>query len=75
VHQDSFEMHPPHILQTNAALFVRGTADRHQDVPAEARQRILEWAARELLAAAPEVAGVYPDVANAAGEREQPAPR
>jgi len=44
-HQEAFEMHPPHLLQTNAELFVRGSADRHLDVPAEVRQRILQWAA------------------------------
>lgn len=43
-HQDVFEMHPPHILQTNAALFVRGSADRHQDVPPATRARLLAWA-------------------------------
>ena len=74
-HQDSFEMHPPHILQTNAALFVRGTADRHKDVPADVRQRILSWAARELHATAPELARAYPDVAEAPTGLEQPAPR
>jgi hypothetical protein len=47
-HQDSFEMHPPHILQTNAALFVSGKADRHRDVPADVRSRILAWSVREL---------------------------
>jgi hypothetical protein len=43
-HQDTFEMHPPHILQTNAALFVRGSIERHQDVPAATRERVLAWA-------------------------------
>ncbi|HEX9108970.1 MAG TPA: sulfotransferase domain-containing protein [Longimicrobiales bacterium] len=66
-HQDSFEMHPPHILQTNAEMFVRGTADRHKDVPADVRQRILAWAARELGSDHAEVARAYPDVAEAAG--------
>jgi hypothetical protein len=64
-HQDSFEMHPPHILQTNAALFVRGTADRHKDVPDDARQRVLAWAAGALQAADPGLARAYPDVAGA----------
>jgi len=73
-HQETFEMHPPHILQTNAALFVRGTADRHEDVPDEVRHRILAWAAHELHPADPALVLVYPDVA-AAGERAQPAPR
>ncbi|HEY0305229.1 MAG TPA: sulfotransferase domain-containing protein [Longimicrobiales bacterium] len=47
-HQDNFEMQPPHILQTNAALFVSGKADRHHDVPAEVSARIRSWAAAAL---------------------------
>jgi hypothetical protein len=43
-HQAAFEMHPPHLLQTSAELFVRGSADRHRDVPPEARARVLAWA-------------------------------
>jgi len=61
-HQENFEMHPPHILQTNAALFVAGTADRHKDVPAEVRQRILSWSAREMAASSFPLAKAYPDV-------------
>ena len=34
-HQENFEMHPPHILQTNAELFVAGTADRFPDLALE----------------------------------------
>jgi hypothetical protein len=64
-HQDNFEMHPPHILQTNAALFVRGTADRHRDVPEEVRERIRSWAAAELRGASFPLAQAYPDVAGA----------
>ncbi|MGD8276801.1 MAG: sulfotransferase domain-containing protein, partial [Gemmatimonadota bacterium] len=47
-HKGSFEMNPPHILQTDAELFVRGTADRHKDVPGDVRARIGAWAAGEL---------------------------
>jgi len=47
-HKGHFEMNPPHILQTDAELFVRGTADRHKDVPADVRARIAEWCATEL---------------------------
>lgn len=64
-HQESFEMQPPHILQTSAALFVRGTADRHKDVPADTRQRILAWAADELAGSDFPLARTYPDVAAA----------
>lgn len=66
-HQDNFEMHPPHILQTNAALFVAGTADRHKDVPADVRQRILAWSAREMAGSDLPLAKVYPDVTTASG--------
>ena len=45
LHSGTFEMHPPHVLAVNAALFVRGAANRHQDVPPEVRDRILEWCA------------------------------
>jgi hypothetical protein len=64
-HQDSFEMHPPHILQTNAELFVRGTADRHKDVPDEVRRRILAWAATEMAGSGFPLDQAYPDVAAA----------
>jgi Sulfotransferase domain len=47
-HQEAFEMHPPHLLATSAELFVRGSADRHLDVPADARKRVGEWAAKEM---------------------------
>ncbi len=43
LHQGNFEMQPPHILQADAELFVRGTADRHKDVPAEVQRRLLAW--------------------------------
>ncbi len=47
-HQEAFEMHPPHLLQTNAELFVRGSADRHLDVPADVRQRVGAWVRKEM---------------------------
>jgi hypothetical protein len=60
-HQTSFEMHPPHILQTNAALFVSGKADRHRDVPADVRDRILDWSARGLAESGFPLGAIYPD--------------
>jgi hypothetical protein len=68
-HQENFEMHPPHILQTRARLFVRGTAERHKDVPEEARKRILTWTAAEMRGSDFPLAQTYPDVA-AAGPTE-----
>jgi hypothetical protein len=61
-HQSSFEMHPPHVLQTNAELFVSGRADRHLDVPRESRTRISDWVAREMKGRAFPLAEIYPDV-------------
>jgi hypothetical protein len=40
-HKNNFEMQPPHVMQTNADLFVRGTADRHKDVAPEVRKRLV----------------------------------
>jgi hypothetical protein len=64
-HRETFEMQPPHLLQTDADWFVRGGADRHQDVPPEVGRRILAWAGRELEGSAFPLADVYPDVAAA----------
>ncbi len=66
-HQDMFEMHPPHILQTNAEMFVSGRADRHKDVPAEVRERVRAWAASEMEGSDFPLARAYPDVVARAG--------
>jgi hypothetical protein len=60
-YQDTFEMQPPHILQTNAALFVSGKADRHRDVPDQVSARIREWAGRAFPPGHP-VLSVYSDL-------------
>ena len=60
-HQDTFEMQPPHILQTNAALFVSGRADRHRDVSVELQSRLRAWAGSAFPAAHP-VLDFYPDL-------------
>ena len=61
-HQEAFEMHPPQLLGTSAELFVRGTADRHRDVPDAVRQRILAWTAARLKDSDFPVGRYYPDV-------------
>jgi len=48
-HASSFEMHPPHLLAVDAELFVRGTAERYRDVPADVREQVMTWC-RERLA-------------------------
>lgn len=62
-HQSSFEMQPPHILQSRARLFVSGSAERHKDVPDDVRKRVMGWAARELAGTGFPLATKYPDVA------------
>jgi len=64
---DIFEMHPPHIFATNAELFVKGTADRHRDVPLEIRRRIAAWCAVALAGTSYPLAEQYPDVSAAEG--------
>ncbi|MGQ0647565.1 MAG: sulfotransferase domain-containing protein [Gemmatimonadaceae bacterium] len=61
-HQDNFEMHPPHILQTNAELFVAGTADRYKNVPADIRARVASWVVTEMQGSDFPLASAYPDV-------------
>lgn len=67
-HADAFEMHPPHLLATDAELFVKGTADRHADVAPDMRRRIAAWCVSEierakgLGGAAYPLAERYPDV-------------
>jgi hypothetical protein len=64
-HREAFEMHPPHLLATDAELFVKGTADRHKDVPKEVRDRILAWCAAEMRDGDFPLERLYPDVAAA----------
>jgi hypothetical protein len=61
-HKDNFEMHPPHILAIDAQLFVRGSADRHKDVPEASRERIRHWCAEQMRGDSFPLAKFYPDV-------------
>jgi hypothetical protein len=69
-HQNLFEMQPPHVLQTNAKLFVRGTADRHKDVPSDMRTRILRWATSEMNDSSFPLARAYPDMVESMSRTE-----
>lgn len=71
-HQDAFEMHPPHILQTNAELFVSGSADRYQHVPADIRERIAQWVVVEMAGSDFPLTRVYPDLAASQGDGQAP---
>jgi len=61
-HQESFEMHPPHILEPDPAMLVRGSADRHRDVSPEVRRRIAAWCVREMADSDFPLGRAYPDV-------------
>jgi len=62
-HAEAFEMSPPHVLQSRAALFVSGKVDRHREVPEAVRQRILAWCKSELAESGFPLDRYYPDVA------------
>jgi hypothetical protein len=64
----TFEMHPPHLLAIDADLFVKGTADRHLDVPEDVRTRVAAWSATEMADAAYPLGERYPDVVREARE-------
>jgi hypothetical protein len=59
--RNAFEMNPPHLLQTDAELFVRGTADRHKDVPTDMRQRIVAWCTEKMQANDVPLGLLYPE--------------
>jgi aryl sulfotransferase len=61
-HEESFEMHPPHILSVDAELFVSGSSDRHADAPEDARRRIAAWCAERMAGGSFPLGRVYPDV-------------
>lgn len=63
--QASFEMHPPQLLQVGAEMFVKGTADRYQDVPDEVRARVGAWVVAKMASSSFPLGARYPDVAGA----------
>ena len=63
-HAGTFEMHPPHLLATDAQMFVKGTTDRHRDVPAETRARIAAWCVDSMGDASYPLLDRYPDLAD-----------
>ncbi|MDH3733710.1 MAG: sulfotransferase domain-containing protein [Gemmatimonadota bacterium] len=58
----TFEMHPPHLLSTDARLFAKGTTLRHQDVPQETRERVSRWCVSRLEQADYPLSRFYPDL-------------
>ncbi len=62
-HTDVFEMHPPHLLQSEQAFFRHGGKDRSQSVPPEIAARVLAWCEGECLSRGLETEKLYPDLA------------
>lgn len=61
-HQDNFEMHPPHLLQTNAELFVSGRSDRYKKLPVGVRESVSRWVVEEMDSSAFPLREHYPDL-------------
>lgn len=61
---EAFEMNPPHLLQTAGQFFMRGTADRHRDVPPDVRRRIETVCRDEARQLGLSLAAFYPELAD-----------
>jgi hypothetical protein len=60
---DSFEMHPPHLLQTRGKFFVSGKTSRYRDIPEDVAARISQWCHQELAASGVPVEDLFRDLA------------
>jgi hypothetical protein len=61
--QEVFEMHPPHLLQSEHAFFRRGGRDRTGSVPPEIAARVLDRCREQIAARRWPVEQLYPDLA------------
>ena len=61
---DVFEIYPPHLLRLSDHFFVRGTAQRYRDLPADVRERILTWCRSQISATDIDesIAALYPEL-------------
>ena len=59
---EQFEMHPPHILQTQGKFFVSGKKNRFMDIPEEMRNRIAKWSRKSLEEQGVSVPELYPEL-------------
>jgi hypothetical protein len=63
-HTEVFEMHPPHLLQSEQAFFRHGGKDRSHGVPPEIAARLLAWCHDECAARGLPIPKLYPDLAD-----------
>ena len=67
-HAEWFESQPPHLLSAHPQLFIKGTLDRHRDVPEPQAIRIEAWCRAELEQRAIPWQTLYPDASQASGK-------
>ena len=67
-HKNNFEMQPPHVMQTNADLFVRGTATGTRTSPPKYESGSVPGRRSGLDGSAFPLRKAYPDVSGEAGE-------
>jgi hypothetical protein len=60
-HAEWFESQPPHLLRAHPHLLIKGTLDRHRDVPEPQAMRIAAWCRSELEQRAVPWRALYPD--------------
>jgi len=61
-HASSFLMAPPSLLSSAGRFFVKGTADRHEELPDEVRMRVARGCRQELEEGGVPLASWYPDL-------------
>jgi len=62
-HENTFEMHPPHLLQAASVFFTSGSPQRASRVPPNIAETLLDWARYESAALGFAVDCLYPDLA------------
>jgi hypothetical protein len=63
LHEDVFEMHPPHLLQAASVFFTAGGPHRTSRVPPDIADNLLDWARYESAALDLPLRGLYTDLA------------
>jgi hypothetical protein len=61
-HTDVFEMHPPHLLQSEQAFFRHGGKDRSQSVPPQIAAELLGWCHDQIRERGLTIDRLYPDL-------------
>ena len=65
-HEDAFEMHPPHLLQTAHPFFSDGRKHRSRSVPPESALQIMAWCRAQCAARGGSIGRLYPNLVEGA---------